>query len=272
MLVARDGASHKRQVSALFDIELRALRRDRAARIGPELFLFERAFADCLERIELVQRRFQRALLIGCPAPQWPQRLQEVAQEVEVRDPGALFATGAGGERIVEDAWEPPANAFDLVLAIGTLDTVNNLPAALAALFQSMGGSGLFLGAISGGDTLPRLRAAMRAADTATGDASPHVHPRIEAAAVAPLLTQAGFVNPVVDLDRVSVSYPSLARLVDDLRAMGATNVLEARARKPLSRRAYAAAMAAFAAAGNGERTTETVEILHFAAWTPAHG
>jgi hypothetical protein len=35
----------------LFDIELRASRRDRAARGGTELFLFERAFADCLERL-----------------------------------------------------------------------------------------------------------------------------------------------------------------------------------------------------------------------------
>ena len=44
------------------------------------------------------------------------------------------------------------------------------------------------IGAISGGDTLPLLRAAMRAADTPAGAASPHVHPRIEAAALAPLL------------------------------------------------------------------------------------
>ena len=53
----------------LFDMKLRALRRDRAARIGPELFLFDRIFDDCLERLALVNRRFERALLIGCPNP-----------------------------------------------------------------------------------------------------------------------------------------------------------------------------------------------------------
>src|SRR5262249_18646983 len=43
-LVARNSASHKRPVPDLFDMELRALRRDRAFRRGAELFLYERAF------------------------------------------------------------------------------------------------------------------------------------------------------------------------------------------------------------------------------------
>jgi hypothetical protein len=71
-------------------------------------------------------------------------------------------------------------------------------------------------------------------------------------------------------VDRARVSYPSLDRLVSDLRGMGATNVLTARSRSPLLRAGRRAASRAFAAAGDGERTTETFEILHFAAWTPA--
>ena len=38
-------------VPSLFDMELRALRRDRAARMGPELFLLDRAFYDCVDRL-----------------------------------------------------------------------------------------------------------------------------------------------------------------------------------------------------------------------------
>jgi hypothetical protein len=72
----------------------------------------------------------------------------------------------------------------------------------------------LLIGAMSGGETLPKLRSAMRAADVVTGVASPHIHPRIEASALAPLLTAAGFINAVVDLDRVQVAYRSFARLV----------------------------------------------------------
>jgi hypothetical protein len=255
----------------LFDMGLRARRRDRAARIGPELFLLERAFDDCLERIVLMQRRFERALMIGSPDPAWPERLKAIAGEVEIRDPGPLFASAAGGEPIIEDAWHPAPTAYDLVLAVGTLDTVNALPLALRLVRQAMRPNGLFIGAMSGGDTLPQLRTAMRAADAVEGAAAPHVHPRIEAAALAPLLEQAGFVRPVVDIDRASVSYPSLDRLVADLRAMAATNLLTARPRF-MSKAARTAAKRAFAEAGDGGRTIETFDILHFAAWTGQQG
>jgi hypothetical protein len=258
-------------VPELFDMKLRAMRRDRAARSGPELFLLVRAFDDCLERIELANRRFQRTLLIGCPDPGWPERLREVSNKIDVRDPGPLFAAAAGGHTVIEDAWDPEPHTYDLVLAVGTLDTVNALPLALQLIRQGMRGDGLFIGALSGGETLPQLRAAMRAADAASGGAAPHVHPRIEASALAALLSQTGLLNPVVDVDRVSVSYPSLGRLVADLRAMSATNLLSARPRL-ISKFAREAASRSFAAAGDGERTTEMFEILHFAAWTAANG
>lgn len=258
-------------VAILFDMELRAVRRDRAGRQGPEPFLLERAFEDCLERISLVRRRFARALLIGCPSAGWPIRLREIVGEVEVFDPGPLFAQAAGGRTIIEDSLELSAKSFDLAIAIGTLDTVNDLPRALRSIRLAMQPGTLLIGAMSGGDTLPQLRSAMRAADQATGEASAHVHPRIEAAAVAPLLTAAGFVDTVVDVDRAQVSYASLDNLVRDLRAMGATNVLSARSRRPVNRAGFRAAAANFEAAGDGERTIEVFEIIHFTGWTQAN-
>lgn len=255
-------------MSELFDMHARALRRDRAARLGPELFLHERAFVDCLERIALHQRRFERALLIGCPDPAWPARLGAFASNVEVRDPGPMFAASAGGGILVEDAWEPTESAYDLLLAVGTLDTVNDLRLALRLFRYAMRSDALFIGVMSGGDTLPQLRSSMRAADAAAGIAAPHIHPRIEASALAPLLADAGFANSVVDVERIAASYRSFERLISDLRAMAATNFLTARPRF-LGREALAAAITAFAAAGNGERTIETFEILHLAAWTP---
>lgn len=248
----------------------RALRRDRAARKGPELFLYERAFADCTDRISLLQRRFDQALLIGCPNPEWPEGLGHFAGAVQVRDPGPLFARASDGQVLVEDAWEPEDDCFDLVVAIGTLDAVNNLPLALQIIRHAMRHDAVLIGAISGGDTVPQLRSAMRAADANGGAAAPHVHPRIEASALATLFAGAGFINPVVDVDRVPVSYPSLERLIGDLRAMGATNVLFGRPRF-IGKAARSAAIQAFAQAGDRSRTTETFEILHFAAWTAAY-
>jgi hypothetical protein len=49
---------------------------------------------------------------------------------------------------------------------------------------------------------------------------------------------------------------------------MGATNILNARPRL-IGRAGRAAAIRDFADAGDGTRTVETFELLHFAAWTP---
>jgi NADH dehydrogenase [ubiquinone] 1 alpha subcomplex assembly factor 5 len=254
-------------VPELFDMDARAIRRDRAARAVPELFLYERAFEDCLDRLALMQRRFERGLLIGCPDPAWPGRLRDFVVEIDVRDPGPSWARKAGGDLIIEDAWLPEEAKYDLVIAIATLDSVNDLPLALRLIRYAMRDRAVLLGAVSGGDTLRQLRNAMRAADTVSGGAAPHVHPRIDASSLAPLLQDAGFIDPVIDIDRVPVAYRSFERLVSDMRRMGATNVLTERPRF-VGRAARAAAIHAFSEAGDGSRTVETFEIVHFVAWT----
>lgn len=256
-------------MSQLFDPLSRARRRDRAARMGTELYLLERAFADCLERLQIVAMRWGKALLLGCPDPEWGARLEDLANVVEAADPGPAFAAKAGAELVIEDVWELPASAFDLIVAIGTLDTVNELQGALGNLAYALRPGGLLIGAMSGGDTLPLLRSAMAAADRVAGQAAPHVHPRIEASALAPLLEQAGLTGPVVDVDRVSVRFSSLERLVADLRAMAATNILVQRPRHYLGKSGRSAAEAEFSRGAVDGRSEETFEILHFAAWKP---
>jgi hypothetical protein len=256
-------------VDELFDIRIRALRRDRAHRTGPVLFLHERAFEDILDRLSLVRRDFSSALLIGVPDPSWPERLAQFAGAVTTADPGPEFARAAGGARIVEDSLDYEPGSFDLVVAIGTLDTVNDLSGALLRLRFALKPDSLLIGAVSGGETLPRLRQAMHAADSVMGAASPRVHPRIEPSALAQLLGSAGFTMPVVDVDRVRVSYREFRRLVGDLRGMGATNIMSARSRRPLTRQAIAAARMVFEADPNHSAAAEMFELLHFSAWTP---
>lgn len=254
----------------LFDQTLRSRRRNRAFRSGPALFLYERAFDDVLERLTLVRKRFSSALLIGCPNPEWPQRLRSKVANVRVIDPGGEFASAAGGECAAEDRMLLDVAEFDLCIAIGTLDSANDLPRVLANIRNGLSPDALLVGAIAGGDSLPALRTAMHAAGQSLGGATAHVHPRIGASSLAMLLGAAGFVDVVVDVDRVEVSYPSLDKLVGDLRAMGVTNVLLDRSRRSLSKAAFAAAKTRFEEIGLSGRTTEIFEILNFAAWTPA--
>jgi NADH dehydrogenase [ubiquinone] 1 alpha subcomplex assembly factor 5 len=238
--------------------------------MGGAQFLLDRTFSDILERLAIVRRRFRSALLLGSPDRSWPGRLRETVGQVSVVDPGPMFAKAAGGIPAIEDADPLGDREFDLCVAIGTLDTVNNLPLALANIAAALRPDSLLIGAISGGETLPVLRAAMRAADAASGLATPHVHPRIDGPSLCGLLTNAGFLAPVVDVDRVPVAYPSLGSLIADLRSMAATNILTDRPRTIIGRMAVDAAASSFKAAGENGRMVETFEILHFAGWTPA--
>jgi NADH dehydrogenase [ubiquinone] 1 alpha subcomplex assembly factor 5 len=254
----------------LFDMRLRAARRDRALRSGPVQFLHEQAFAEVLERLGDIKRDFSAALLVGAADPSWPGTLGRVADKVTAIDPGAGFAAAAGGSQAIEDRLDLDPASYDLCIAAGTLDSVNDLPGALLRLRLLLKPDSLLIGYMSGGETLPRLRQAMRAADAASREASPHVHPRVEPSALAHLLTAAGFEIPVVDVERLRVSYRSFRQLVADLRGMGATNVLNSRSRKPLTRDSLAAAERDFRSRAEDSRTVETFELLHFAAWTPA--
>lgn len=264
--------THSRRTSAavadLFDKDARVIRRERAFRSSPVLFLYERAFEDILDRLSAIQRRFGSALLIGTPDPSWPARLGQIAVGVQAIDPGPGFAGAAGALQIEEESIAFSPSNFDLVVAIGTLDTVNDLPGVLLKLRYLLRPDSLLIGAITGGETLPQLRAAMRTADAVAGAAVPRVHPRIEASALGHLLAATGFQFPVVDVDRVKVSYQSLRDLVRDLRAMGATNILAQRSRTPLTRVALTAAEYQFGSNQENGRTVELFELLHFAAWT----
>ena len=182
-------------------------------------------------------------------------------------DPGAAFARRAGGSQIDEDRHDFGEARYDLCVAIGTLDTVNDLPLALQLIGRSLRPDAPLIGAIAGGGSLPALRASLIEAGREEGKVIARTHPRIEPASLAQLLIAAGFAMPVVDVDRVRLRYESLDALVRDLRAMAATAIFAERP-PPLSRNGAKQARRAFAAQGHDGRTEEIVEILHFLAWT----
>ena len=66
-----------------------------------------------------------------------------------------------------------------------------------------------------------------------TGGASPRVIPFADVRDIGALLQRAGFALPVADTETYTVRYDSLFALLKDLRAMGMTNPLAARSRKP---------------------------------------
>lgn len=256
-----------------FDRILRRLRRDRAAaRAGAAAYLHRRAADELLERLDLVRRDFRTALDLGCGDLYLTARLRERGLKVVPADPGARFAAAASGVQCDEDSLPFADAAFDLVVSVGMLDSVNDLPGALSLIRRTLRPDGLFLAAFAGAGSLPRLRSAIGAAEEAEQlPASPRLHPQIDVRAAGDLLVRAGFALPVVDGDRVTVRFASLLQLVDDLRAMAATNLIATRSRRPIGRAGLAAAAANFAAAAEPEgKTEERFEILYLSGWAPS--
>jgi len=107
-----------------------------------------------------------------------------------------------------------PANCepFDLIISMGQLDTVNDLPGALLHLRNALNEGGVFIGQMLGAGTLPQLREIMMAADGERPSA--RLHPQIDNRAATGLLQRAGFSKQVVDQYPLSVSYADLSKRI----------------------------------------------------------
>jgi SAM-dependent methyltransferase len=226
---------------------------------------------ELLARLGWVKRDFAEALNIGAADDYLRGGLERRVGSVTSCDPGRLFARQAGAQ-CDEDRLPFADSSFDLVTSVGTLDSVNDLPGALALIRRVLRPDGLFLGACAGAGSLPRLRSAMFAADSAEGAAaSPRIHPQIDIRAAGDLLQRAGFSLPVVDGDRITVRFSGLPALVSDLRSMAATNILSARSEVPITRRGLAAAIADFGENSDPDgKTPERFEILYLIGWSPS--
>jgi hypothetical protein len=100
---------------------------------------------------------------------------------------------------------------------------------------------------------------------------SPRVAPFADLRDVGALLQRAGFALPVTDVDRVVVRYDSVFALMQDLRRMGATNVLVER-RRTLTRRTTLLRMAQIYAerfSDADSRIRATFDVIWLSGWAP---
>jgi len=252
----------------IFDRSLRSIRRDRMlADFAAHDFLYRAMLDELLDRLGDVQRDLPEALVIGCPDGSAKAALEAMGKRVACIDPGFLAARAHGGVQGDEDALPFADNSFDLVIASGTLDSVNDLPGALILMRRVLRPDGLMLAAFTGAGSLPRLRAALMAGE---GDRpGQHIHPQVDVRSAGDLLSRAGFAMPVADGETLSVRYGDLLRLMHDLRGMGAGNILTARP-PALRRGALMGAASHFATAAdpNG-RTAEQIAIVYLSGWKP---
>ncbi len=246
----------------LFDRALLRDRQDRALRQGAARFLLERVVEDMAERQQAVLREFSEGADLGTPGDhvrnllaRRVKQLRAAALPVSDTEPLAL-----------------PSASFDLVVSALALQFVNDLPGVLAQIRRALKPDGLFLAAMIGGDTLTELRQSFAAAEAEVeGGLSPRVAPFVDLRDLGALLQRAGFALPVTDVDRIVVRYNNAFALMQDLRRMGATNILNERRRTP-SRRATFLKMAQIYAERFSDpdgRIRATFDIVWMSGWAP---
>jgi SAM-dependent methyltransferase len=246
----------------LFDRALLRVRQDRARNGAPATFLLDRVAEDMEERLRAVLREFKNAADVGTPGDQ-------------VRD--ALISRVGHIARVdLPDVESEPlplaAASLDLAVSALAFQFINDLPGALSQIRRALKPDGLLLAAMLGGDTLTELRQAFAAAEAeCEGGVSPRVAPFADLRDVGALLQRAGFALPVTDVDRIVVRYDSAFALMQDIRRMGATNILVERRRTP-TRRATLVRMAQL----YGERFADadgriraTFDVIWLSGWAP---
>ena len=171
-----------------------------------------------------------------------------------------------------EEALPFAPESLDLAGSGLALHLVNDLPGALIQIRRALKPDGLFLAALLGGETLKELREAwLIAEDEVSGGASPRVAPFADVRDLGGLLQRAGFALPVADTDVVRVTYASPLDLMREIKAMGASNVLSARRRVPVTRKLLFRAAEVYSerfALADG-RVSATFEIITLTAWVP---
>jgi SAM-dependent methyltransferase len=259
----------------IFDRALLRQRRARAALLGPATFLLDHVAAELTDRLAAITRRFGLAADIGSLTAAVRRALRSTAQVdtligVAACDP---FGHDAGPTiRADEEALPFKDGALDLVVSALCLQFVNDLPGTLLQIRRALKADGLFLAALLGEATLTELRQAFAAAETEIeGGLSPRVTPFVDVRTLGALLQRAGFALPVVDRDTLTVRYDSAFALMQDLRRMGATNVLIERRRTPLRRTTLLRAAEIYAArfADQDRRVRATFDVVWVSGWAP---
>ena len=154
--------------------------------------------------------------------------------------------------------------SFEFIFSNLMLQWCTNLPAALLELRRVLAPGGLLMFTTLGPDTLSELRASWSAVDGYT-----HVNPFIDMHEVGDALLQARWAEPVMDAERLTVTYRDLATLMLDLKHIGAHNVTRGRARGLTGKRRFQAFTASYEQFRSGGVLPSTYEVVYGHAWAP---
>lgn len=156
------------------------------------------------------------------------------------------------------------AGSVDMIFSNATLQWCNDLTGTFREFLRVLRPNGMLLFSTFGPDTLMELRASWAAVD-----GSSHVSPFWDMHNIGDAMLEAGLAEPVVDVDRLQLTYADVPSLMRDLKTLGAHNVTRDRQRGLTGKGRLRAMYAAYERFRRDGRLPASYEVVYGHAWAP---
>lgn len=201
----------------------------------------------------LLRKRFRRAQVVSLDL--------SLAMLREARGRKTLFAKSSFVQ--ADAACLPFADgAFDLVVANQLLPWLAEPDTVFTEVARVLKQGGVFAFATLGPDSLQEIARAWAGLDAAA-----HVNRFADMHDIGDGLVRAGLADPVLDVDRLSVSYANADRLFADLTRVGARNALAGRPRGLLGRARFEALKRALTTGSTAGNIVLDLELVYGHCW-----
>jgi malonyl-CoA O-methyltransferase len=155
-------------------------------------------------------------------------------------------------------------NSIEMVWSNLAVQWCNDLPATFVELHRVLKVEGLLMFSTLGPDTLKELRLAFNGVDGHN-----HLNRFADMHDVGDMLVQAGFSEPVMDMEYMTLTYDDVRGVLQDLRGIGAHNATQGRGQGLMGKNAFALLLENYEKLRREGKLPATYEIVYGHAWKP---
>jgi len=157
------------------------------------------------------------------------------------------------------------SGSVDMVWSNLALQWCNDLPATFVELRRVLKVDGLLMFSSFGVDTLQELRIAFDGVDGHN-----HVNRFADMHDIGDMLVAAGFADPVMEMERLTLTYDDVRAVMQDLKSIGAHNATGGRAQGMMGKAAWQRVTENYEKLRRDGKLPATFEIIYGHAWNPA--